>query len=313
MISESHAYDPQVDSLPRDGVEGRPSLEAQMEFFNQAFMQGGEVTKRPRLVTGPFYSDFAEVMRQTEADVKSINPHFTPEHIMPSTYQSPYVRYEVDISSTDTRIALMEVSARRMRRTDMLARGVIGDTVGSQILLPGELNVPEYAKQDEEWEHSQASRACSNACFRMVFGSVAGWVPSETAVGEQLLKHHGTAIVDDKVFNDVYQTEAFKEISDKSVISLELIGADLELISRLTRKVKERQPDAQVFCTVNLASASSHRSIWHAAALLSATESRVTCHDPSVYCGGAFHTQDKTEFLRRWAVAYNRAQLIIAA
>ncbi len=302
---------PEFDPCSNYSHENYPSLKEQERFFRHVFMEGAEIDTKPRLVPGPFYGDFADIMRQTDVAIKSVNPDFTPEHIMPGSYQSPKVREEIK-DEAGMAIAMKDIAEQRVALTDELAEGKLIKAMRTQKIESGMLGVPRYRKQQDEWSHEDAQRGCANACFRMVFGAIAGWVPSETAIGRQLIERYGSAVVDDEVYSNVFNTEVFSEICDKKVMTLELIGADFDLIASLTDKIRQRQPSAQVFCVVNLSSKLASRSVWHTNVLLDVTEKNVTSHDPSARYGNAFQVQEKGAFVKRWATTYNRAQLIIA-
>ncbi len=299
-------YSPLLENLP----DGYPSIQQQSLFFKDALLEGADIDKKPRLVAGPFYQDCITIMRATEIMLKDFNPDFTPEYLAPDSYRSSEVRQRVkDLCANEV---LYQLGQKRLELSDALAKDkIIGATEG-QVIAPGTLGITSYCQQHEEWGHADAERGCALACFRMIFGAITGWVPSESAVGNELVKRYGTAMVDDSVLSNLYQTEAFHELCDKEVVCFELIGADFGTISKLVAKIKHSQPTAEVYCVVNMASSGAVRTIWHAGVLLDVTSAGVLYHDPSGQYGGASKLVGRREFVQNWIAAYNRAQLIIA-
>jgi hypothetical protein len=148
----------------------------------------------------------------------------------------------------------------------------------------------------------------------MIFSAATGWQASQAALSEELIWQHRTSIVEDVVYSNLFQTGAFREICDKEVMTLELIGADLAVIEKLASKIKMKNSDAQVYCVASISSASAPPAsgIWHSCIILGADGDKVTWHDPGS-AEGAFKEVPVAAFGRRWAGAYNRAQLFIVA
>lgn len=213
----------------------------------------------------------------------------------------------------DDRFALRDVGDLKRLSLRMIPRTEKGKRLLDQALPPGRLDVPFYAQQKEGWDDSDSTSGCANACFRMIFGSIIGWMPSQAAVSDNLVKEYGTSVVDDSVYAKVYQTEVFSEVCDKDVTTMEIIGADFEMLDNLTSRIKQKRPESEVYCTVNLASQTAGEQVWHTSVLLEAGHGSVIYHDPSNHSGGAYKREATASFLSRWAIAYNRAVLTIAA
>lgn len=308
VLSRGREYDPFLNY----STENYPPIDEQQAFFHYALLEAEEV-EPAKLMRGPHASHFVDIMQRSEERIKGIDPSFTPEHTMPFGYQSQEVRSQ--LFGVDREIRCQLEAAANMRREEIheLVGTELQQAFSEQEIPVGLLDIPYYTQQSEDWIGSDAIRGCSNACFRMVFGAISGWLPSQTAVSENLMERYGTAVVDDSTYSSLYQTEIFSEICDKSVATYELIGADLAVIEKITTKLKKKRPSAEVYCTVNLASETAGEAVWHTCVLLSAENGVVVHHDPSNYNGGAYKSIPLEQFVSRWALAYNRAVLTIAA
>jgi len=87
------------------------------------------------------------------------------------------------------------------------------------------------------------------------------------------------------------------------------------MVHKIASKIRDTRPGASVTSIITLQTEKSHReNIWHTNMLLSATEDEVIVHDPTDQLQGAAERPlDREDFYKRWAVALNRAHLIIAA
>lgn len=307
VLSKGREFNPYVNYGPGN----IPPFEEQSAFFKYAFLEGEEQQVKRKMARGPVYEDFVAIMEDVQGLVTSVDPSFGAEHIMPMSYQSPEVRRQVLDLEHEDKIALQEISRMRLSALEQAsAKWQMG--MSGQQIADGVLDVPFYAQQIEDWGNYDAYRGCTNACFRMVFGAITGWTPSQAAVSEQLIKQYGTSVVEDAIYSGVYHTEVFEETCDKHVVSIEMIGADFDSIARITQKIKQKYSTAEAYCTINLSSKNASKDIWHTCVLLGVDNGVVTYHDPSNSSGGAYQQEPCDTFLSRWAIAYNRAVITIA-
>ena len=95
-----------------------------------------------------------------------------------------------------------------------------------------------------------------------------------------------------------------------------ITGTNLDTLDKLSTGIKLKTPGAKVFCIVNLQTETSRiKDIWHTNILLGANAEEVVTHDPSDHYDVVmpFKHQSKQAFHERWAIAFNRAHLIVAA
>jgi hypothetical protein len=311
-MSELVATQKTPDRLPSRGREMSPSILAQSEFFRCALEQTANRERTRPIKQGPYYADFRDIMTQTNCELEAIGSHLRPEHIVPTTYQSSDVIAQLARESSDVRFQLHGVSVRRLERLDRLAATKLTAELQGQEIPKGLLSVPDYVKQGDDWQHIDAVRGCSSACFRMIFSAITGWTPSEKIIATQLRARYDTALVDDTVYSNIYYSDAFQEICDRRIVEVEIIGADFNTIRFLIQQLRLRQPTMDAYCIVNIASKTASRNIWHTNILLEANGADVICHDPSSSVhGGAYKKEPYDEFAKRWATTYNRAQLFL--
>lgn len=301
-------YDPLVNY----SFENYPPTVEQKEFFRCALLEGAAVEKPSRFIRGPLFDTYLTVLQEINNLISDLNPIFNAECIIPTSYQSQATRALLQDISRDERRALGEIAERKAATLLAIPRSSIGETLSSQQLPMGTLDVPHYAKQKEDWNNFDGVRGCTNACFRMVFGTIAGWMPSQAAVSECLEEQYSTSVVDDSVYASIYKTEVFGEICPKHITSIELIGADFETIGKIATRMKQKHSDSELYCMVNLASKTAGNKVWHSCILLGVENGTVTYHDPLNNGGGAYCKASVESFLARWTIAYNRALITIA-
>jgi len=307
VLRQGLEYDPMVNY----GPDNLPPIDEQSGFFKYALLEGAGVQKPTRMAQGPLFHRCVEVMHLVDERVREVDPSFTAEHVMPMSYQSQEVRKQIAKMEYDERQKLTGIAEVKILSLQQIAVDRLHESPETPTLEPGLLDVPYYARQSEDWD-GDGVRGCTNACFRMVFGAITGWTPSQAAVSERLVEQYGTSVVDDSVYSSIYQTEVFKEICDKDVATIELIGADFETIGKLATAFKRKRPHGEVYCTVNLASETAGAQVWHTSVLLGTEGDDVLYHDPSNWSGGAYKKASYDRFMRRWSVAYNRAVITIA-
>lgn len=306
VLSKRREFDPMQDY----SADNYSPVDQQNEFFRFALLEADRLESRTRMLSGPFGAEFTDLMRQTDHKVKLVNPDFGAEHIMPFSYQSQWVQHQMSQLSTAERSALQRVINWRNDQIELLHQEVTGPRLADQSIENGVLSIPPFASQTDEL-FGETTRGCTNACFRMVFGGVAGWVPSQAALTQQFIRRHRSVVTDDEEYFKLYQTDVFREVCDKTVVTMSMIGADFTAIKRIANKMKQKHPSADVYCTVNLASQTAGNAVWHASVVLGVQDGIVTYHDP-VNKKSAFKTCTVDQFAKRWAFAYNRAVLTIA-
>lgn len=304
MYGSSDSFD---EERERELLSGEQSV-----FFEQAFAEGADIRDGShKKLDGPYFKDFKKIIDATDERIKQIDPNFTLEYLVPMQYQDDRIRNEIFFSGNQRRMYdIEELKNQKLRKLDLLGRQLCMASF-EQKIDTGVLDETPYCLQADDWQNKENSKGCATACFRMVFGAITGTVPFQTPIATELVKRYGTSVVEDAVFSNVYATETFKEKYHKEVMTLEIVGANLDVIQKFASKIKARREDAQVFAVVNMGSKSASKDVWHTALLLDADGSQVTLHDPSNYNGGKSKKHTYGEFFTRWAVAYNRVQLFV--
>jgi len=304
--------DQKYDPLINYSFENYPPVPEQKEFFRCALLEGAAIEKPSRFIHGPLFDEFVAILREVDSRISDVDPAFTAECIVPYGYQSQATRALLQDIDKNKRGALSKIAEFKTTALQAIPRSEKGEPLRHQQLPIGTLDVPHYAQQKEDWKNINGTRGCANACFRMVFGTIVDWMPSQAALSKCLVNQHGTSIVDDSVYSAIYHTEVFSEICPKQVATVELIGADFESIKRMASRMKKEQPESEFYCTVSLASKTEGNNVWHSCVLLGVENGIVTYHDPLNDSGGAYCTSPIEDFLERWSIAYNRALITIA-
>lgn len=291
--------------------ENDPHYARQVAFFSGAFSEAAQLEPSTKIKKGPFFDDFAQIMNDVGAQLTALDDTFTPEYLAPSAYQSKEVSDDIR-RHPEVAQKLAEIKRRQRVMFNDLAKAIT-PKMALQNIPDGMLNTPGYRRTVEGWDHPEAARGCSNACFRMIYEGITGSAPSQAALSDCLIEQYGTSIVHDSVYAGVYQTEAFRGISNYRVLTVDVIGADFAVINNLAAKVKQpTRPDAKVFCTVSIVAPSTGEAAVHTVVLLGADGKNVRYHDPNYQVGGRNTELPYDVFMRRWIGAYNKAQLTIA-
>ena len=293
------------------GIDNHPPIAEQYGFFHYALLEASNQADETRYRQGPFMGGFKAILTDVQSRLTALDPKLTPEHLMPLSYQRPAVRAELEEKPWTLKRELRSIQSFRFRETDRLVDEILAERLSGQGIPRGTLDVPPYCKQGDSWDDARSNMTCANACFRMVFGGVTGWVPSEAVVAESYAASTGSPIVDDSEYQKLFKTEIFAEISDKKVSTIEVFGADFASIGQIASRVKEHAPTAEVYAVASLASATASRDIWHASVILETTDTHVICHDPSGVNGNPYKQIPREVFTRRWAGALNRVQLFV--
>jgi hypothetical protein len=285
------------------------------EFLGRAFRQIETVTPAMRTLRGPFCGEFLTVMHDTADALRLIDPSLTPEYLFNDSYKSREVRLATRGLDTGTQQQIGEVRQQRSDKLEKVA-GVMGPVITHQSITEGALDATPYYRQGEE-PYEESRQGCALAAFRMVFGGIAGWSPSEANFARHLKAYYNTSVVEDETYLKLFSTEAFRQLSGKRVASINIIGADLAYINKNAEKIKTQHPGTEVYAVASLASLDEKNTlkddVWHKAVLLSADEYGVRCNDPSKENGGAQKLISHSDFIRRWVATSNSARLVIAA
>jgi hypothetical protein len=294
------------------GFDNFPPIVEQYRFFQHALLEAEGQEDETRHRYGPLIGGFKAILNDVQSQLTALDQTLTPEHLMPISYQSPEVRRELAGRPRELQHELRNIQALRFSETDKLVDETLIEYLSKQEIPRGIFDTPPYCKQGDSWDDFRSSMTCANACFRMVFGGITGWVPSEEVVAESFIARNGSSIVDDSEYQKLFKTETFGEISDKKVNILDITGADFTVIGQVSSHMKQRLPEAKVYAVASLASATASRDIWHANVILKTTDTAVICHDPSVVNGRPYKRIPRDVFARRWAGSFNRVQLFVA-
>lgn len=294
-------------------AENYPPFMEQYGFFRHALLEAADQKAAARDYKGPLFENFRAILARAHASLIRLDPSLTPEALTPNAYQDTNLKVSLANKPSIVQKGIKDIKTIKTQQIDSLIDSRLLGQISTQHIAPAAFDTPPYTRQGDDWNNLWSARACANACFRMVFGGIAGWVPNERVVGQNLLQHHGSGIVADSEYHKLLKTPVFSEICSKRVSVLDIIGADLRCLETTAIKIRRQVPAAQLYCVVSLASATSNRDIWHANVILEADDSAVTVHDPSGIDGLPHKRIPKDDFVRRWAMALNRAQIYVAA
>lgn len=166
----------------------------------------------------------------------------------------------------------------------------------------------------------ESNRTCMTACFRMIYRSITGEQMSErdlvNAAREAGVIQTGQIpgdFIDSSILLGVYQTPEFRNrFPHISVRTVPFSGMGFDDISNIVMSIKEKVPNAKVFCEVDLKSEVIDGGV-HTVVLLGADNTNVYIHDPSSIVGGAGRSILKKDFITRWGASFLSGDLIIAA
>lgn len=278
----------------------------------RSLMRESESIPPDRMRAGPQYPYFLRYMKALQTELDKIRPGFTPEHLAPYDYQSDRVRRDISSTDNETQILLNALSEWRLDCLDAISDKTIYPATADQYLVPDTLDTPPFLRATDDWAYYKAGQACASACLRMIFHAISDYPLSQTALGNALIAKYKTPIVHDDVLVRLLKTPTFQDLSSRSVITAEYIGMDFGRLQKIADAIKQQHADAQVFCLVNLSSRAAGRRTWHTSILLAADKEKVVYHDPSNVHGGAYETEARASFAKRWTQTYNRARLVIA-
>jgi hypothetical protein len=283
----------------------------QRRFLETAMTQAREVEYNQRTIRGPHHAVFNSYVGEIQTALQAINPAFTPDYLAPPGYRTQEVS---EYRDSHRRHADRLDNLRYRRLTGLREIGLeLSHEIRTQELPRGVLDIPRFHYQGEHEDRDRHRQLCVNACFRMVHDGIVGWAPDEDVLGDMMTEEHGGIVIKDEEYFKLLQTPAFKELSGRTVKVVEMLGADFETIGKLTSGVKAKYPDAKVFAVASLGSETAEdKDIWHSAILMEADRDDVICRDPAIRGGSSRKLLYTNQFLKRWAIAYNRVQMIIA-
>lgn len=311
MSTQTEAW-PEFDPGEFYGPQNQPPLLEQEAFINDALLEAEHIEDPARYLKGPFNQHFSKICQDIDGFIREVNPKLTPEFIMPFGYRSREVQQMEGELKPEERIALGDLQRERDARIRRLASDVIAPVVMDQVIPKGVLDEPAYRWQGQHWRDYSSGRACANACFRMTLNGIAGFDVQEHIVARGMIRHRGNAVVPDSEYRKIFATDVFKETTNKRVISFELAGADLKAIGSIAMRIKQRNEDAKVFSTLILGSDRASKDTWHHNVLLAADARGVICHDPAAADKLPARILRREDFIKRWSIAHNRAQIFIS-
>ena len=301
------------EQLRAEQSPNSPPLADQYDLFRDALHEASHLENNTRGLKGPLFDSFKTILSETEAQLKELNPTYTPEYLMPSLYQSDTVREYVKRLPDEAREKLWKINKFRTDQTTTLAETLLTTRLARQGIRKGTLDIPPYCQQGDGWNHEMVPSACANACFRMVFGGITGWTPNEAAVAENFIEQTGSPLAEDYKYHNLFETPTFEEISGKAVKVLDIVGADFTMIEEMMTRFRKDTPITQIYAVVSLASDAPLIKAWHTNILLYTTDTHVICHDPSDTLGRSHKKIGRGIFTERWATALNKVQLYLVA
>ena len=90
-----------------------------------------------------------------------------------------------------------------------------------------------------------------------------------------------------------------------------MTGATIKSLAEYKERILQKFPDKQIYVMLTLASESTE-DIWHTNILLEAGKDVAVCHDPRECSPRASRVLPRQIFEHRWALAFNRAHVIIS-
>jgi hypothetical protein len=266
---------------------------------------------------GPCYPDIADEVQAADTLLSEIHPDLQAEHTFSTLYQSWEAKAksnEIERSLTDQQYHdKWSLSRMRLQALHDLGESFSQTTISPEI-KPGLLEEPPYCYQGDG-DPKNSGQACFNACFRMVFAGITGDFLHERSVRRAGQYVTNSSTMEDERYLRSFNTPTFrKNYPEKTVVTYTFIGASMGMLAKVVGKLKSSKPNSSIYSIVNLQTETRpFESIWHTNILLGTIGDQVLVHDPTDYEHGAANRAiDMTSFHRRWAVALNRAHLIIA-
>jgi hypothetical protein len=301
---------PYYDPYAPYSLQNVPPLEEQVRFFGYALRTGKAAGMPRRVLAGPHRELFLEETRLTGRRLADIGEDVTAEYLHGVGYRLPHVVAGV-AAYTDAGKSLPRAALQHRRSLEEMGSHIYTLGLAGQAIAEGALARPPQLYQGKEEGHldDDGTRMCFNACFRMVFAAIAGWVPSEVASSRAMRPfNHGSAIGRQQDYCDVFRSPPF---SDR-VRTVLFTGADFSFIGSFAQRLHARNPRAKLYTILNTDSLSAYRpNAWHALVLNHVSETRVHVQDPRLREVDNVTSLDKQRFAKIWGVGLNSGCFVI--
>lgn len=172
---------------------------------------------------------------------------------------------------------------------------------------------PPYHHQAEELDipTSRAQQICTQTTFRMVFEGITGCALHQQELFDATMRVFGSHIVEDDQLLRIFKTPTFTDRFKKSVGLAYIFGADFGRINEYVAAIASKRP-VKPYVIASIGNRHVPH-ITHSVVLLNSDEQRVMVHDPSFNetsrRNAGYVSLD--EFAPRWALAYNRALMVL--
>ncbi len=297
-------HDENGEIIPANLPERTPR-QVWAKVFTEAFFEAKHVQPAPRTLAGPMAADITAVLEETSDRLLELDPSYTPEYIMPDEYRSPSARLAMNQIFKDRKdhyVQIYEIREAKLSALRDLAFMRYEETA-KQELPAGRLTVPPFIKQ-------RAHQDCALSAFAMV---VQDLISEDAYQGlyDGLSNVHGTGLMEDETYLKMLQSDAIRRKTGIEVQTLSMFGADIGFVDKITEKIKERIPEARIYCVLSLVSnglGARAGGVWHNNILLDATGRHINVHDPK-HRGEMEY--GKPDFTTRWTQAYGRCHLVI--
>lgn len=278
-------------------------------FMTQLFEETKDIPKS-KFYTGKHYPKVRTLLNRTLEELRAAG---APELLLFNAYYiSDYLGREVELDQilSDTKIVAERIRGDNKFRFFHLAESDLIPAMSGQKIEPNLLSTPPFSKQ----EYTYFTYTCSNACFRMIYGGITRERLSQFTVVRALQQTYPRdrlpPLVDDEVYLSVFQTPTFRETFGTDVRFISFAGVDFKEIGEIVRRVKDKDPEVDVYCMLNVSSDSAGAS--HSVILLEAGLETITVHDPNKFDGNPWKSRPKNKFIRRWARELLRGHLVFS-
>jgi predicted double-glycine peptidase len=273
-------------------------------FFAAASQETANLGIPGKQLQGPCFAEISQILQEANAALSTINPAFTPTHLLPQVDLPAEEFAQVTQLHPDTFSQLALIRRRRLVNLNDM-----GERLGPADTAQFALNRPPYRFQGDSGFEILKDKGCANACFRMIYEDITGETLHECVVMEGMQNVYGSHMVEDEAYLRLFYSKTFKDaFPDKPVNTVSIAGANLQTIAKIREKLG---PKRKVYGIVDLQTENVETGQWHTNILLGADGNNVIVHDPSQKNGGPGKAISKQEFYKRWAVGYNRAHLVI--
>jgi hypothetical protein len=306
---------------------GSPQF-AELSFLVDAFAETDEAGFPGREhKTGEHYPEIETFLSDIQDQLTRIDPEYTPAYLANATYQERDLLAKIAREQVHKRVALESV---RQHYLEWLSEFGARQHRTDAIPVDLHLDEPEFIAQRTSASSVEASQACMNACFRMVFKAVTGEMLSENYVIKALQATQGSHLVHDSTYWKVFNTPAFKQRYPQRPQVISVLGASLMDMARISGTAKSKLPGVQAYGVVSLLSESAQKTIpleddeplvlknvLHKNIVLETgwvnnmDQPRLRVHDPSPMYGRDARPLKYEEFYPRWAAALNVAHIVI--